>query len=128
MLESIRLNPFAAGIKRICATSCKVGRGYWRSTTIPKGTTVLALTQSAMRDGRVFKSPSSFRLDRPVQNYMHFGYSLHTCFGQYMNLVTIPEMVKVLLKLKGLKRAAGEEGKMKMKGPFPSQLILEYEV
>ena len=121
--ESLRLNPFAAGIQRICAEDYVVAKGTLRSTKIPKGTVVLAATQSAMMDWRKIKKPKEFRLDRPAYSYMHFGYGLHTCFGQYINLAQIPAIVKAVLKQEGLRRVAD----MNVVEPFPVNLAIEFD-
>lgn len=121
--ESLRLNAFAAGIQRVCAEDYVVARGTLRSTKIPKGTRVLAATQSAMMDGRKIKKPKTFQLDRPAYSYMHFGFGLHTCFGQYINLTQIPGIVKAVLKQTNLRRAAD----MRVEEPFPVSLAIEYD-
>ena len=121
--ECIRLQPFAAGIQRICAEDYVVGKGSWRATKIPKGTVVLAATQSAMKDFRRIKQPSKFRLDRPAYSYMHFGVGLHTCFGEYINLAQIPAIVKAVLKKDGLTRLAP----MASAGPFPTSLKISFD-
>jgi len=121
--ESLRLNPFAAGIQRICAEDYIVAKGTLRSTKIPKGTRVLAATQSAMMDGRKIKKPKEFHLDRPAHDYMHFGFGLHTCFGQHINLIQIPGIVKAVLKQTNLRRVSD----MKVKEPFPVSLDIEYD-
>ena len=126
VLEALRFSPFAAGIKRITAEDYVVGKGTWRATKIPKGAGVLACTQSAMMDCRQLKSPSQFRLDRPAYQYMHFGFGLHTCFGQYINLTQIPRIIKAVLKRKGLRRAFGPEGQLQSAGPFPTHLVVEF--
>ncbi|SER33936.1 Cytochrome P450 [Nitrosomonas sp. Nm51] len=123
VLESLRLNPFAAGIQRVCAEDYVVARGTLRSATIPKGTRVLAATQSAMKDGRKIKRPKEFRLDRPAYSYMHFGFGLHTCFGQYINLTQIPGIVKAVLKQNSLRRVTD----MVVEEPFPVSLEIEYD-
>ncbi len=125
--ESLRFNPFALGIQRICAEDYVVARGNLRATRIPKGTVVLAVTQSAMKDWRRVRKPNEFRLDRPAYTYMHFGFGLHTCFGHYINLAQIPRIVKAVLKLPGLRRAPGEAGKMESAGPFPIHLRLHFD-
>lgn len=124
VLESLRLNPFSAGIQRVCAEDYVVAKGTFRATRIPKGTKVLAATQSAMMDRRKVAEPSKFRLDRPSYIYMHFGYGLHTCFGQYINLAQIPGIVKAVLKQKGLRRVS----EMKSVGPFPTNLEIEFDL
>jgi len=79
---------------------------------------VIAATQSAMFDERMVDQPNQFRVDRPEYLNMHFGYGLHTCFGQYVNRVQIPGILKPLLKRPGLRRA----GELQYDGPFPSSL------
>ena len=129
VLEALRLNPFALGIQRICSEDYVVARGSLRFAKIPKGTRVMAATQSAMMDCRKIKKPKEFRLDRPAWQYMHFGYSLHTCFGQYINMAQIPAIVKAVLKQEGLRRSAGDVGIMTSDGPgaFPVHLELEFD-
>jgi cytochrome P450 len=126
VLESLRLNPFAPGITRICAEDYVVARGSLRATRIPKGTAVLAVTQSAMKDWRKVKKPAEFRLDRAAYLYLHFGAGLHSCFGKYINLAQIPRIVKSVLKREGLRRAPGPAGRIQSAGPFPTHLTLEW--
>jgi cytochrome P450 len=121
--ESLRLNPCAAGIQRICAEDYVIAKGTLRSTKIPQGARVLAATQSAMMDGRKIRKPREFQLDRPAYSYMHFGFGLHTCFGQYINLTQIPGIVKAVLKQSNLRRVAD----MKVEEPFPVSLEIEYD-
>lgn len=121
--ESLRLNSFAAGVQRICSRDYTVNEGSWRATKIPAGTSVLVATQSAMMDRRVITNPDEFRLDRPESIYMHYGFGLHTCFGQYINDAQIPAIVKTVLKLKGLRRVAP----MQSVGPFPVSLPIAFE-
>lgn len=127
MLEALRFNPFAVGIARLAAEDYVVGSGTWRATKIPKGASVIAATQSAMMDCRQVKSPRQFRLDRPDYLYMHFGFGLHTCFGQYINLAQIPRIAKAVLKRQGLRRAPGAEGQMQSVGPFPVHMVVEFD-
>ncbi len=129
VLETLRLKPFAAGIQRICVEDYIVAKGTLRRAKIPKGTNVLAATQSAMMDHRKINQAKTFRLDRPDYHYMHFGYSLHSCFGKYINAVQIPGIVKSVLKQPGLRRAPGDAGIMTNSGPgpFPTHLVLEFD-
>ncbi len=124
VLEALRFNSFGAGVRRIANRDYIVARGCLRSKTIKKGTIVLAATQSAMLDRRKIESPSRFRLNRPSYAYMHFGYGMHTCFGEHINLVQIPIIVSALLKLPGLRRT---EGVMQYRGPFPESLMVEFD-
>ena len=36
-------------------------------------------------------------IDRPAWNYMHWGFALHTCSGQYINQVQIPAILQPLV-------------------------------
>lgn len=127
MLEALRFNSFGAGIFRIANQDYVIASGNLRSKRIKKGTRVLVALQSAMLDGRELDDPKSFRLDRPDYHYMHFGYGMHTCFGQYINMVQIPMIVKALLRCKNLRRATGEDGKVQYQNSFPVSLHLEFD-
>ena len=128
MLESLRFNSFGAGIFRQAKQDYVIASGTFRSKKIRKGCKILVATQSAMLDGRELKKPKSFRLDRPDYQYMHFGYGMHTCFGEYINMVQIPLIVKALLRCKNLRRSSGEAGKVQYQGPFPTHLHVEFDV
>lgn len=127
MLEAMRFNSFGAGVFRVANEDYVIASGSFRSKKIPKGSKILVSLQSAMLDGRELDDPKSFRLDRPDYQYMHFGYGMHTCFGQYINMVQIPMIVKALLRLKNLRRAPGEAGKVQYQQAFPASLRLEFD-
>lgn len=125
VLEVLRFDAFGAGVFREAKEDYALGRGLICRRKIRKGEKVLASTQSAMLDGRKIPQPGKFRLDRPLYDYMPFGYGMHTCFGYYINLVQIPIIVGTALKQKGLKRAP--DGKMQLRGPFPSSLKVTFD-
>ncbi|HEX2024396.1 MAG TPA: hypothetical protein VHF00_06795, partial [Acidimicrobiales bacterium] len=56
-----------------------------------------------------------------------FGHGMHTCFGEQVNLVQMPEIVAALLKLDGLRLAPGGERRIVYEGPFPDRLVVEFE-
>ena len=122
VFEALRFNPNNPGVFRIAAEDYTVARGHLRSVTIPKGASVIAATQSAMFDDSKVDQPNEFRIDRPPYVYMHWGYGLHTCFGQYINQIQIPGILKPLLASGSLRRAPGEAGTLQYSGPFPSSL------
>lgn len=126
VLEALRFNSFGAGVFRIANQDYTIAKGCFRSKKIKKGTTILAATQSAMLDGRKLDSPGRFQLDRPRSAYMHFGYGMHCCFGEHINLVQIPIIVSALLKLPDLRRSEGAKGALQYRGPFPESLMLEF--
>jgi cytochrome P450 len=81
-----------------------------------------------MFDETVVDRPNEFRIDRPDYSYMFFGLGLHSCFGQYINRVQIPGILKPVLQRKNLRRAAGASGQLTMTGPYPSSLSVEFDV
>jgi cytochrome P450 len=127
VFEALRFNPNNPGLFRIAAEDYTVAKDKMHATTIPRGTTVVAATQSAMFDDRIVDAPDDFRIGRPSYTYMHFGYGLHTCFGQYINRVQIPGILKPLLKRKGLRRAEGDAGQLQYTGPFPRSLGVVFD-
>jgi cytochrome P450 len=89
---------------------------------------VLAANLSAMFDPLQVKAPNDFRTDRPAEDYILWGYGLHTCFGGYINQAVIPAMLKPLLQKKGLRRAPGKAGQIDTAGtPFPVHMMLEFD-
>ena len=127
VFETLRFKPNNPGLIRIAAEDYTVARSEMHATKIPKGTQVLAATQSAMFDGRMVDSPNEFQIGRPDYIYLHFGFGLHRCFGQYVNRVQISGILKPLLQRKGLRRAPGSDGQLQIKGPFPSSLTVEFD-
>jgi Dyp-type peroxidase family len=127
IFEAMRFNPQNPGLLRRCADDYVVAKGTNRATLIPRGTMVFAATQSAMLDGRVLDDPKAFRLDRPSYHYMHFGWGLHTCFGQYINRVQIPLMCKALFCRNNLRRAEGQAGQLAVEGNFPASMMLCFD-
>jgi cytochrome P450 len=127
VFEALRFNPNNPGVVRIAAEDYTLAKSTMRATKIPAGATVVALTQSAMFDEKMVDSPSEFRPGRPAYLYMHYGYALHTCFGQYINQAQIPGILKPLLKRKNLRRADGDAGKLQYTGPFPASLNVVFD-
>ena len=127
VFEALRYHPLTPGLFRTCAEDYRLAAGTWRARTIPAGATVLALTRSAMFDGRRVRRPKEFRIDRPDYSYMHFGHGMHICFGLYINQQMVPAICKALLKRRNLRRAPGEEGRLLMDGAFAKRLVVPYE-
>ena len=128
VFEALRFHPNNPGVFRIALEDYVLGKGTSHATNVPAGSTVLAATQSAMFDEAVVESPNEFRIDRPDYAYMFFGLGLHSCFGQYINRVQIPGILKPLLQRKNLRRAAGASGQLTMTGPYPSSLSVVFDV
>lgn len=122
--EALRFNPINPFVMRKCAQDYKIASGSLRSTTIKAGAIVLISGRSAMRDGRQVPCANDFCIDRPAYHYMHMGYGEHTCLGDQVARVEIPEIVKRILLLPNVRPASkiDFEG-----GPFPERYIIEFD-
>jgi cytochrome P450 len=127
VFEALRFNPNNPGVFRVAAEDYVVAKGTMRATTIPKGMSVLPATQSAMFDENKVDSPHEFRVDRPAWVYMHWGFAMHTCSGQYINQVQIPAILQPVVARKNLRRAAGDAGELQFSGPFPASLNITFD-
>lgn len=123
--EALRFNPINPFVLRRCAKDYKIASGTLRSARIKAGKIVLVSTRSAMRDGRELPAAGSFCIDRPSFHYMHLGYGMHTCLGDQVSRVQVPEIVKRLLKLPELRPAGPIDFK---DGPFPESYTVEFEL
>jgi cytochrome P450 len=127
VFEAFRFNPINPLIYRRAARDTKIAAGTLRARNIPKGTMVLAINLSAMFDPLKIEAPESFRTDRPWNEYMLWGYGMHACFGAYLNRAVMPAILKPLLVKSGLRRAAGDAGRIDGGGtPFPQHFTVEW--
>jgi cytochrome P450 len=127
VFEAMRFNPLGPGVFRIAAQDFEVAGGTSRETVIPAGRPVLVALQSASFDSDRVPRPDEFDIERPLPEYLHFGFGLHTCFGRYINAVQIPLIVQSVLRKENLRRAPGDAGKLTVDGPFPSSLTVEFD-
>jgi Dyp-type peroxidase family len=127
VFEALRFNPIGPGVFRVAQQDFIVAGGTSRETMIPAGHQVMVALQSASFDPDRVPSPSTFSIDRPLPEYLHFGFGLHTCFGRYINAVQIPRIVAEVLKQRNLRRAPGAEGALQVDGPFPTRLVVEFD-
>ncbi len=126
VFEALRFNPQNPILIRHCLDDHVIGQGTYREHRIPGGTTVYAATLGAMFDPEKFPDPDAFRVDRPWDDYIHFGRAPHLCFGERFNRVVLPEALKALLRLPGLRLAqAGEH--IEYEGPFPDHMMLRFD-
>ncbi len=104
--EALRFVPISPYMFRQLSCDYTVGRSEGYATTIPRGTNVLTLTQSAMFDERAFDNPEAFIPGRNWYNTFTFGYGSHECLGKYVGMAMIPEMVRQMLLRPGLAQDA----------------------
>ena len=103
-LEALRLQPQGEVLVRRCARD---GARIADSRPIAAGTPVFVGHGSAMRD---VPEPGAFRLDRPREHYLQYGWSRHTCLGQYVSPVLIVESMIAVLALQDLARPPARAG------------------
>jgi uncharacterized protein (TIGR02246 family) len=125
--EALRFNPINPFVPRITSRPHTLAAGTDRATTIGAGRLVFVSTQSAMHDEQELDAPEEFRIGRPPEHYMHFGYGEHVCLGKYVGMVEIVEVCKQILCLPNLRRASGAEGQIDFNGGFfPDSFVVEY--
>lgn len=123
LFEALRFAPGDPVIYRRALETTMIARGSLRACRVPKGAMVLASNASAMFDPAAVRRPGAFRPDRPWQEYLHWGYGLHSCAGAYLNRAVLPAMLKPLLAQPGLGRAEGQAGRLdRADTPFVSHL------
>jgi len=124
VFEALRFRPINPMVARVANEDYYLAAGQPHATMIRKGTTVFALTWSAMFDPRVIDAPEEFRSDRPDYDYLYFATGLHACFGRYISRIQIPQILKPLLKLKQLRPVGTPE----YDGTFPNTLNVAADV
>jgi len=100
--EALRFRPAFPYFFRTCEHDTVLGRGSAYEAPVAKGTTVLAVTQSAMFDPQAVANPDTFDPGRGQGNQFHFGHGLHECLGRAIASVMIPEIVRQGLRLNNL--------------------------
>jgi cytochrome P450 len=103
-LEALRLQPQGEVLLRKCARD---GSQIAGGRPITAGTLVFVSHGSAMKE---VPEPDAFILDRPHEHYLHYGWSRHTCLGQYVSPVIIVESMIALLGLQDLRRPDARAG------------------
>jgi cytochrome P450 len=126
VFEAMRFDPVAPFLRRVAKQEAVIAAGTPRAVTVPKDGTVLLAVSSAMMDERRLSNPTQFDPNREPENYIHFGYDHHQCFGIHMNKALLPLMLKALLKRPNLRRAPGARGRLSKRGPFADQLWVAY--
>lgn len=115
VFEALRFRPAFPYFFRTCEVDAVLGRHTSYETQVPKGTTVLAVTHSAMFDPVACAQPETFNPGRGLDNQFHFGLGLHECLGRAIGQVMIPEIVRQGLRLNGLTTGAVDQ----KGGPVP---------
>ena len=128
VFEALRFSPLNPVVYRRAMRDTTIAAGKLRRRKIAKDSIVMASNLSAMFDPLAIPDATSFRIDRPWETYMLWGYGLHACFGAHINRAVIPAMLKPLLAQPNLRRAEGARGQIDKAGtPFPQHLHLVFD-
>jgi cytochrome P450 len=124
--ETLRFRPVQVGLPRVCRRDTTLAAGTGRARRIRKGTNVIVGTHSAMWDEAAVPDPEIFDSSRAEGQYLIFGDGLHRCFGEHIMRIQLPALLAPLLRLDGLRRAGGREGRLRWQGPAPDGLRVEF--
>lgn len=124
--EALRFRPMLPLLVRDAPRETVIANGTKRARVVPAGARILAGPLAAMFDPDAFPRPSRFDPNRPIENYIHFGDGKRRCFGRYVAENALMEMVRALLRLPGLGRASGSDGRVHYEGPAPCSFVLTF--
>jgi cytochrome P450 len=79
-----------------------------RGQTIKAGDWLMLAYLSANRDEEVFEEPFEFRLDRPPNKQLAFGFGAHVCLGQHLARLEMSILLEELLPRLKTIEIAGE--------------------
>ena len=124
--EALRFNPMTTFVVRVAAQSTVVAPGSEHQVSVHAGRVVAAGIGSAMFDPAVFPGPDDFQV-RPRNLYMHLGFGAHTCLGQYVAYEIIPETIRQILLVPGVRLLPGGGSAVdNAGGPFAERFELGY--
>jgi cytochrome P450 len=125
--EALRFNPVFPILTRFSPRPSGLVDGRGRQHRFPAGTTLIVALLSGMFDAALFSRPNDFNTGRDLKDYLVFGHGMHTCFGNHIAAIEVPEMLLALLKLRNLRRASGDAGTPRFDGPAVDRLLLEFD-
>ncbi len=86
-----------------------------------------------MHDPAVFSDPEQFDPGRATVNYLHFGdagappRAPHACWGEGFAVPELREMLKAIVMLPNLRRAAGAKGNIQLELHLPGSLLVRFD-
>ncbi|KAE9992939.1 hypothetical protein EG327_007247 [Venturia inaequalis] len=111
VLEAARLSCQIGAYRSVNAATSLLNAGPEGQTLeLRAGDCVLLNLRSACRDKALFPNPEVFDATRPLEAYLHLGMGPHENLGFGMTKTALTAMLKVVLRLKGLKGATGPQG------------------
>jgi cytochrome P450 len=127
--EALRHDPVSPILFRVAARDGKIG-----GKDVARGTLVCLLVQAAMMDPRVFgHEPTIFAPNNNPENYLHFGTAgplpaaPHACAGRDFVGAELRELVRAIVALRRLRRAAGPLGNRIDESRLPTSMVLRFD-
>lgn len=110
-MEGIRLNgTFGSYRESTVETTIRDGN---RQVRVKPGDKVFVSFVNANREEEFFPEPNTVRIDRPLENYIHYGVGPHSCLGGEASRVALTAMLKTVGRLENIRRAPGPAGELK---------------
>jgi len=103
-----------------------VAKGTKHARMVPAGARVVAGPLAAMFDPEAIEMPWRFCSSRALGDFLHFGHGERACFGKYVADTAMTEVVRALVRLPDLRRAAWPEGRIRYHGPVARSLALTF--
>lgn len=97
VFEALRFRPAFPYFFRVCHRPTDLAPGTPHQAAIAPGTTVLAVTQSAMFDPEGFPDPGRFDPARDFSDTFTFGMGHHECLGRHIAEAMVPEITRQIL-------------------------------
>jgi len=91
--EALRLRPPFYGFFRRTTRPVSIAE-----TDIPAGCDVYVGWAAANRDPKVFDAPEQFRINRPSNRHLSFGFGIHTCPGAPLARMELKVLLEELFK------------------------------
>jgi cytochrome P450 len=123
VFEALRYNPVFPYFFRVCHTPTLLAGGTPHAATVKPGKTVIACTHSAMFDESAYADPLVFDPTRSIWQTFTLGYGHHECLGRAIAAAMIPEIVRQVLRLPGIRA----EGPLVYEEGVPEHLSLRWD-
>lgn len=107
-MEGIRLNG-TFGSYRLCTVETTIDDNG-RPVHVKPGDRVFTSFVGANRESEFFIDPDTVNIDRPMENYIHYGLGPHACLGGEASRTALTTMLRVVGRLDNLRRAPGPQG------------------
>jgi cytochrome P450 len=91
--ETLRLRPPFFGFFRRATKPVSIS-----GTEIPQGCDVYMGWAAANRDPTAFEAPTDFKMQRPQNRHLTFGYGIHSCPGSALARMELRVLIEELLR------------------------------